>query len=480
MRVVLLSLTVVFSWLAATGQGNYVAGGNEFVSFGTTSLSTAGSNGWSTERSGTPGYFSIYGAGLYSNATDAANINGYVKYYCTTAGQGFTFPVGTGADIRALTVGGTIASGSVFATAWIAGDPSSITDPTDAALHPVNSKGAGIAAVSTTGQWDWQDISSNATGTTVSVSIPDMSSFAHTSFLRLVGWNGTQWINLSATQGTGAANGNGENNVLTGTMVAGITAIGIGKAEAAHVVTKVFLQGAMSGGSMTTTLRNLNIIPLSQPYSGAPWNYAGVETVASIPANVTDWVLVELRDAVTPSVVYSTRAAFVKNDGSVVDMDGVSPVSFNDTVPSIANPLVAGNYHIVIKHRNHLPVRTPAAQFLSKSSSLYDFTAAQSAAYQDGAITANAAMKDMGGSVYAMWAGNVNANTTVRYSGLANDLTALLSVLGGSQSTILTNVYSNADINMNGVVRYSGLNNDNTFLLSVLGGNQAAIFSQHQ
>jgi hypothetical protein len=79
-----------------------------------------------------------------------------------------------------------------------------------------------------------------------------------------------------------------------------------------------------------------------------------------------------------------------------------------------------------------------------------------------------------------MWAGNVNGNVNVRYSGLSNDLAALLAVLGGSQSTVLSNVYNNADLNMNGVVRYSGINNDNAFLLAVLGGNQASIFTQHQ
>jgi len=479
MRVVLLFLTVVFSGLQLAAQGNYVSGGNEFASHGTTSLSTAGSNGWSTERSATPGYFSAVGAGNYSNAADAANINGYVKYYNTAADQGFAFPVGTGADLRVITTSGTIAANSVFATAWITGDPSVTTDPTDGAVHPVTSRGAGIDSVSTAGQWDWQDISGTAAGVTVTVSIPNMSSFAHTTFLRLVGWNGTQWINLSSTQGTAAANGNAENNLLTGTMVAGITAIGIGKAEAAYVITKVFLQGAMSGSTMTTTLRNLNLIPLSQPYSGAPWNYAGAETVASIPAGVTDWVLVELRDAATPSIVRSTRAAFIKNDGSVVDLDGVSPVSFNDDVPSIAAPMVAGNYHVVIRHRNHLPVRTVASQALSRSSVLYDFTTSQANAYQNPGITTNTAMKDMGGGIFAMWGGNANSNTNVRASGLANDLAALQTTLGGNLSSVLSNVYNNADLNMNGTVRYSGLNNDYAFLSAVLGGNLSVIFTQH-
>jgi hypothetical protein len=238
------------------------------------------------------------------------------------------------------------------------------------------------------------------------------------------------------------------------------------------VNTKVFLQGAMSGSSMTTTLRNLNVIPVSHPYGGSFWSHTGTESVGTIPAGVTDWVLVELRDAAAPSTVIAKRAAFILSNGNIVDLDGVSPVSF----PAIGE----GSYYIAVRHRNHLGVRTAAAQYLTSTSLQYNFTTAQAAAYQNTGITANAAMKDMGSGVFAMWGGNVFTNTNVRYSGLNNDLTELLSVLGGNQNTFLTNVYSNADINMNGVVRYSGLNNDNTFLLSILGGNQAAIFLQHQ
>ena len=45
----------------------------------------------------------------------------------------------------------------------------------------------------------------------------------------------------------------------------------------------------------------LPVIPLTQPYNGAPWNYTGTESVATIPAGVVDWVLPELREAATPA-----------------------------------------------------------------------------------------------------------------------------------------------------------------------------------
>ena len=109
---------------------------------------------------------------------------------------------------------------------------------------------------------------------------------------------------------------------------------------------KVFLQGAYNGVDMNTTLRTNNILPLSQPYAIA--GYTGTESVASIPADVVDWVIVQLRNPAT--TVVAERAAFLKKDGTVVDLDGTSAVAF----PGVA----AGNYYIAVKHRNHLGVMT--------------------------------------------------------------------------------------------------------------------------
>ncbi len=54
-----------------------------------------------------------------------------------------------------------------------------------------------------------------------------MQGFATATDMRLVGWDGTQWIDLS---GSANATGNTENSTLSGTIPAGttITAIGIG------------------------------------------------------------------------------------------------------------------------------------------------------------------------------------------------------------------------------------------------------------
>jgi hypothetical protein len=228
---ILLSLLLsVFQTYAQTG--NHVFSGAEAGNFGIVDLATPGGQSWSTDRAALPGYFSAIGTASYTSPSDSkANVDGYVKHYATAANQPFSYPVGTGADYRELAISGTIPATSEIGVAWIVGDPSLNQDPTSqgapAGAHPIASVGTGIQSVSPVGQWDWQDLSNNAAGTTVTVSIPDMTSFSTAPNLRLVGWNGSQWVNLSGTTG---ASGNAENSTLAGTMISGITAIGIGVA----------------------------------------------------------------------------------------------------------------------------------------------------------------------------------------------------------------------------------------------------------
>lgn len=214
--------------------GNYVFSNAEAANFSIVDLATPGGQTWTTSRSATPGYFSATMGATYTGTNDAANVNGYVKKY---GNQSFTFPVGTGTDLRTLSISAPAASTEAYATSWILGDPTGNLDPTSpsAGTHAITAVTAPIVSVSSIGQWDWQvGANMGATGTgaglSITVSIPDMSIFASASNLRLVGWNGISWIDLS---GSATASGNTENNTLSGTMVSGITAIGIGSTASA-------------------------------------------------------------------------------------------------------------------------------------------------------------------------------------------------------------------------------------------------------
>ncbi len=223
---ILILLASLCSYVASAQLGNHVFSGSESVAFGDLSLST--STNWTSHRSATPGYWSAIGTAMYTNGSDANNINGYVKHYANAADQAYSFPVGDGTDLRTLSVSGTRTANSELAVAWIVGDPNSTNDPTgpNAGMHNRASVSAPIENVNSSGQWDWQDLNNGAVGTTVTVSIPDMSGYAPlASDLRLVGWNGSSWIDLS---GSATASGTTENSTLSGTMQAGITSIGIG------------------------------------------------------------------------------------------------------------------------------------------------------------------------------------------------------------------------------------------------------------
>lgn len=111
----------------------------------------------------------------------------------------------------------------------------------------------------------------------------------------------------------------------------------------------VLLEGPYNSGDMNTSLLDQESIPNDQPFNVSPWNYKGTENVDPIPANIVDWVLVELRTAEAASSMVKQVPAFVDKDGNVVNLDGVSSLKINHS---------DGVYYIVVYHRNHLPIMT--------------------------------------------------------------------------------------------------------------------------
>jgi hypothetical protein len=161
---------------------------------------------------------------------------------------------------------------------------------------------------------------------------------------------------------------------------------------------KVFLEGPYSGGgTMTTTLNTNTLIPLDSDvaYPEGTYGYTA-SIVPNIPnADIVDWVLVELRTGTASGTKVDEKAVFIKNDGSIVDLDGVSTVSISG--------VNAGDYYVVIRHRNHLAIMTASAIPLSSNSALYDFTTPQSQAF-GGTV----AMKVLSGGMYGMYTGDGN------------------------------------------------------------------------
>ena len=229
-------LTILYISFLSHGytQGNRVFAGGEAINFSITDISLNSGTSWSSERSNHPGYFSLLGNANFVDYSNQANIDGYIKKYGNTA---FVFPVGTGKSLRTLEISKPIDITDAYATAWIEGNPSNNLDPTapNAGEHAIVAVTGSIAAVCKAGQWDWQvgeeenlgaGTTGNGAGLRVTVSMPDMTDFADENELRLVGWNGSGWIDLS---GKPTATGNKENSKISGTMISGISAISIGK-----------------------------------------------------------------------------------------------------------------------------------------------------------------------------------------------------------------------------------------------------------
>ncbi|MBD2755198.1 beta strand repeat-containing protein [Spirosoma validum] len=255
--------------------------------------------------------------------TDAQHVNGYVSKIGSTS---FTFPVGSGIDVRSLTMSAPATATDQYSVAWIVGDPTSTTDLSGTpALHPISSfDGASLSAVSPVGQWDWIAVSGTGAGLTITVSIPDLTGFESAVSLRLVGWDGTRWINLSTGAkaylgGTSYASGNTENSLLAGTMVAGISAIGVGMLPVDYSLSgNVFDDGngltdnlVNQTGAGPNPLNGTDIDPLrsgSQPlYVSLVSSTNGV--VAIVPVTSTGSYSFSGVAAGTYSVVLNTNAA---------------------------------------------------------------------------------------------------------------------------------------------------------------------------
>lgn len=299
------------------------------------------------------------------------------------------------------------------------------------------------------------------------------------SDIRGMSFNGTDWSL------TGEAHDNTTNTVSA--QLSANTGQIFGMNRFVLMNSKVLLQGANPvAGVMSDALRSgSNVIPTTEPYRGAPYNFTslngGVQEVAAASVfndfgnnnNIVDWVFLELRNNVTSgSVLLQTRSALVQKDGDIVDMDGTSPLYFKN--------VDAGDYTITVRHRNHLAISTnnTAGSYknltLSSATPLLDFTSPATDVL--GAANTNYAQT---GGVNMMYAGNANFNGAANYSALGNDRLYLLNTVLGGATTGSVAGYSAGDLNMNKVANYSALGNDRLFLLNtVLGGNTIASKSQ--
>lgn len=215
---------------------------------------------------------------------------------------------------------------------------------------------------------------------------------------------------------------------------------------------KIFLQGAWAGAdTMASTLNKAGLISHAQAYNSFPWDYAGTESVSVFPANMTDWVLVELRSSI--DTIVARRAGILLSNGMVVDTNGQAGILFDAP---------AGNYYIAVHHRNHLPLMSRSKVWLPDTT-LYNFTDTLSFPIYGNCVI------DVTSGISAMISGDLNHDGQLKYSGSNNDrslvLQKILSIVGGTSITATTSGYHQEDLNMNGQVKYSGAGNDPSLII---------------
>ncbi len=257
-------------------------------------------------------------------------------------------------------------------------------------------------------------------------------------------------------------------------IMCGGTGKGIGNIA---VQVRLMLQGPLeastetgnnSGYLMRDDLRTANYIPIQEPYAemldfahkGNEFIGLGVTNIEGHNA-IVDWVLLELRTPDDIGAPFATRAALLQRDGDVVDMDGISPVTF---------PIASGDYYVVAQHRNHLGVMTATSlTFDGSNIPFIDFSNPTTQCYGQHATMPM-------GDIKALWCGDTNTNRQIIFQGVANDpnqiffevLTAPEN-LSTLQINYIMDAYSQGDLDMDGQTIYQGIGNDlNCIFFNVL------------
>ncbi len=168
------------------------------------------------------------------------------------------------------------------------------------------------------------------------------------------------------------------------------------------ILLKAVLQGPYdpNTGLMQTKLGERGLLPLQEPYSSLGYTFVNNEEVGTIISsnvlNATgadkpiDWVLVDLLHPVNRDSIIQTQTGILQSDGDIVDPSGVSKgVRFYS--------LITRDYHIQIRHRNHLRVSTLRPVRINRNLGVFNFSTSVNTSYQK-----------RFGPTRGLWAGDVD------------------------------------------------------------------------
>ncbi len=225
-----------------------------------------------------------------------------------------------------------------------------------------------------------------------------------------------------------------------------------------------------SSTSMRDDLRSAGSLPLHEPYTAMGYPVQGLLTTTQDvldvagPQAVVDWILLELRHGQVPELVLRTQAGLLRADGSVIAPDGSPAINFC---------WPPGDYHLAIRHRNHLGCMTAGPIDFGTAATIVDLRDEVLATYGTDArkVVEGAAL---------LWAGNAVQDGALKYTGMDNDRDPILQAIGGTIPTNIVSGYHSADITLDGLVKYTGAGNDRDPILSNVGGTVPSAVREEQ
>ncbi len=222
-----------------------------------------------------------------------------------------------------------------------------------------------------------------------------------------VGWNAVLVYNLYAAQAAA------KNQLPASTNPLSRASVKLFLGGAYNAATNLMLNKFKTGGSLATHF-----------------------SLAAIPANAVDSINIEIRNAANAAAagIRMYLPAWLLTDGTIRD--------FTDTTKSYVEfPTPAGDYYLVVRHRNHLAVMSAQTQPLSSATpAAYDFTNSQSSAFGVSPL-------QQVGSKFVLYPGDANGSGNISSA----DAIAILGMLNTSGYTI-------NDINLSGIVSTADAN----------------------
>jgi hypothetical protein len=196
---------------------------------------------------------------------------------------------------------------------------------------------------------------------------------------------------------------------------------------------------------------------------------AGVFGVSGENA-IVDWIFVELRDKVDPSKIIATRSGLLQRDGDIVDLDGISDLTFQSiTVDSMC---------VVVKHRSHLGAMTSKVSVFD----VIDFSKGQTPIhsygtnYVNGMDFSSVVMYNFSSlGIKALWAGDMNADGRIKFSNPQDDQNTLFfDVVAypdneqGASNFNFAFGYLQGDLDLNSKAKYDNPDDDKNLLFAQL------------